>query len=265
MRIISNRTLLLIMVSAGLTGGITAYDRPPQATCPETIKVFAAAGTSAAMQRIAALYSQQNGVQVQLNLASSAVLARQIELDADWDVFISANKQWMDYVVEHKSLKAETVVKLLRDRLALVVPVDADNRTFAPDNPSFAQNFKGHLAIGNPASVPAGIYAKQALEKLGWWQYLDSKTVPAVDVAAALRYVETGQCQAGIVYLSGVKKSSKVKILYVFDESLHNSIYFLAVADAASEQGRLFLQFLSTSAGAADIFTDCGFQPVAKK
>ncbi|MEJ5259487.1 MAG: molybdate ABC transporter substrate-binding protein [Anaerohalosphaeraceae bacterium] len=237
-------------------------NQKPQVPESKPIFVFAASGTAAAVQRIAALYSQENHVQIQLNLASSAVLARQIEAGADWDVFISANRQWMDYVIERKSLKAAEVVKVLKDRLALIVPADSGNMPFAAGNPSFAQHFQGLLAIGDPVTVPAGVYAKQALEKMGWWQSLSSRMVLTVDTAAILRYVETKQCQAGIVYLSSAKMSSRVLCVSVFDESLHDPIYFFATANVSSERGRLFLQYLTTSARAAEIFTACGFQPV---
>jgi molybdate transport system substrate-binding protein len=83
-----------------------------------------------------------------------------------------------------------------------------------------------------------------------------------VDVSAALKYVETGQCRAGIVYLSGTKKSSKVKVLHVFDESLHDPIYFNAVADTGSQQGQSFLNFLSASEEASRIFKNNGFEIV---
>ncbi len=233
---------------------------------PKSIVVFAAAGTTAAMQDIAVIYEQQHGVKVQLNLASSAVLAKQIEAGADWDVFISANRQWMNYVLEHKSLDANSVVNLLKDQLALIVPADTNDTVFSIDNPSFAINFKGQLSLGDPNSVPAGIYAKQTLEKLGWWQYLSNKVIPAVDVVAAQRYVEAGQCQAGIVYLSGVKKSSKAKILHIFDETLHDPIYFIGIANNGCDQGKLFLDFLTNSAGAVESFKRHGFEiPIPSK
>jgi len=227
---------------------------------PKSIVVFAAAGTTAAMQDIASLYERQRGIKVQLNLASSAVLAKQIEAGADWDVFISANRQWMNYVLEHKSLDANSVVNLLKDQLALIVPADTNDTIFSIDSPSFAINFKGQLSLGDPTSVPAGIYAKQTLEKLGWWQYLSDKVIPAGDVVAAQRYVEAGQCQAGIVYLSGVKNSSKVKILHIFDETLHDPIYFIAVTNNGCDQGKLFLDFLTSSAEAAESFKHHGFE-----
>jgi molybdate transport system substrate-binding protein len=226
------------------------------------IVVFAAAATTAAMQDIAAMYEKQNGVKVQLNLASSATLAKQITAGADWDVFISANRQWMDYVVKHTSISADCTVNLLKDRLALIVPSDANTIVFSVKDSAFAKSFQGQLSLGDPASVPAGIYARQALEKLGWWNDLSDNVIPAVDVAAAQRYVETGQCQAGIVYLSGVKNSPKVKILHIFAPTLHDPIYFVDVAKPVSDGGKKFLEFLDNSTEAARIFKQHGFETV---
>ena len=97
----------------------------------KSVVVFAAAGTTAAIQDIAAVYEQQHGVKVQLNLTSSAILAEQIEAGADWDVFISANRQWMNYVIEYKSVDTNSVVNILKDRLALVVPADTNDIAFS--------------------------------------------------------------------------------------------------------------------------------------
>lgn len=227
------------------------------------ILVFAAAGTAAPMQELAELYDKQNNTKIQLNLASSATLAKQITAGADWDVFISANRQWMDSVLEQSSLNPDGVVNLLKDRLALVVPADGKSFAFSTVDNSFATHFEGHLALGDPASVPAGIYAKQALEKLGWWQDLSDNVIPAVDVAAARRYVESGQCQAGIVYLSAVKDSPKLKLIHVFDEALHDPIYFIAIANTNSERGKQFLDFLAASAQAGESFEQHGFEIVA--
>ncbi len=258
----------LITVVAAVIGAqfLSASRTPGLAAGPEqpvpAILVFAAAGTAAPMQELAELYDRQNNTKTQLNLASSATLAKQITAGAEWDVFISANLQWMDYVLEESSLNPDTVVNLLKDRLTLVAPADGEPFAFSIEDNSFATHFKGHLALGDPASVPAGIYARKALEKLGWWQDLSDNIIPAVDVAAARRYVESGQCQAGIVYLSGVKDSSKLKLIHIFDEALHDPIYFVAVANSNSRQGKLFLDFLAASPQAAKSFEHHGFEIV---
>ncbi len=252
---------LLVIAAAVVLRSISISKEHQVPLTAKPIIVFAAAGTTAAMHDIAAIYKQQNGIPIQLNLASSAILAKQITAGADWDVFISANRQWMDSVVKQSSIPGDSVVNLLKDKLALIVPADA-NTPFSIDDALFAQHFQGQFSLGDPANIPVGIYAKQALEKLGWWNDLSDNVITAVDVAAAQRYVETGQCQAGIVYLSGVRHSSKVKILHIVDQILHDPICFSAVAYPVSDGGKKFLEFLMDSADAAEIFKRHGFETV---
>ncbi len=229
----------------------------------QSILVFAAMGAAAPMQELAEIYDRQHYTKIQLNLASSATLAKQIIAGADWDVFISANRQWMDAVIEQSSLNPDGVVNLLQDRLALVRPADGEPFAFSAVNHSFAICFKGHLAMGDPASVSAGFYAKQALEKLDWWRHLSDNIIPAVDVAAVQHYVESGQCQAGIVFLSAVKNSPKLKLIHVFDQALYDPIYFVALANPDSKQGKQFLDFLAASAQAVKSFEQHGFTVVS--
>lgn len=257
--------IAVIAAAAGLrfSGFFHASDSTMKSNqSSQPILVFAAAGTAAPMQELAELYDRHNSTKIQLNLASSATLAKQISAGADWDVFISANRQWMDSVLEQSSQNPDAIVNLLKDRLTLVIPADGEPFAFSIEDNSFAAHFEGHLALGDPASVPAGIYARQALQKLGWWQDLSDNVIPAVDVAAARRYVESGQCRAGIVYLSAVKDSPKLKLIHVFDEALHDPIYFVAAANSNSRQGKQFLDFLAASAQAAKCFEHHGFAAV---
>lgn len=231
------------------------HDTKPQpVVLSEKIVVFAAAGLTQAMQDCTQSFQKQTGCQVELNLASSAVLSRQIAAGARWDVYLSANRQWMEYMLEQTQQEGDGVVELTADRLALVTPA---GRTvdFCADE-QFARTFAGRLAVGDPQSVPVGIYAKQAFENLGWWDDLADNLVPAVNVSAAQRYVETGECEMGIVYLSGAKMSSKVNVVHIFEELLHEPIRFSAVAERGSESGRQFLEFLTRS---PEIFIRNGF------
>jgi molybdate transport system substrate-binding protein len=257
--------VILIALTAGAflfqqsrrTGDLHAEPGPQS-----RVVVFAAAGLTLALQDCAAIYEQQTGCKVELNLASSAVLARQIEAGADWDAYVSANRQWMDYLLEKTGQSPETVTALAADRLALVSPADAEPVTVEISSGAFAKNFTGRLALGDPQSVPVGIYAKQTLEKLGWWDDLSDNVIPAVNVSAAQRYVEAGQCELGIIYLSGAKMSSKVNVIHVFEESLHEPIRFLAAAKDGSALGREFLEFLTRSPQAAEEFARNGFEAV---
>ncbi len=223
------------------------------------LTVFVAAATYPAMQKIADNYKAITQIEVVLNAGSSATLARQITAGADWAVYISANRLWMNEVINKLSLKPDSQVCLLKDSLVLAVPADSPLTSDDINNTDFAINFNGYLALGDPASVPAGIYAKQALESMQWWQYLNDNVVPAIDVAAAARYIETNQCQAGIVYNSVVHNSQKVKIIHKFSENLHKPIEFMAIAKPDNQDAIDFLNYIQKGSN-REIFRNFGFQ-----
>ena len=119
--------------------------------------------------------------------------------------------------------------------------------------------FTGRIAIGDPEHVPGGRYAQQALESLGWWDELQPRIVSAVDVRAAVRYVEQGAVDAAIVYATDVRGSGKVIIVCTLAVDLHEPIvYPIAVTATGGETGAGFLEFLRGPEAAA-IFQDAGF------
>ena len=124
----------------------------------------------------------------------------------------------------------------------------------------FASAFPGRLALGDPDHVPAGQYARQALEALGWWPALKSRIAPAPDVRAALVYVERGECAAGLVYATDAAQSDRVITLATVPDSLHRPIVYPAaiVKGRASAQTRNLLAFFSSDT-AASIFRKHGF------
>ena len=122
---------------------------------------------------------------------------------------LSADRKWADYLA-----KKDQVVRqqdLLGNRLVIVVPADSKTEVKKPED-LLAANIE-HLALGEPQSVPAGIYAKQALTKLGLWDQLKAKVVSAADVRRALGYVETGSAEAGIVYATDAAVSKNVRVV----------------------------------------------------
>ncbi|MFJ5427157.1 molybdate ABC transporter substrate-binding protein, partial [Enterobacter sp. CER55] len=148
------------------------------------ITVFAAASLTNALQDIAAAYKKEKNVDVVSSFASSSTLARQIEAGAPADLFISADQKWMDYAAEKKSIDPATRETLLGNSLVVVAPkasAQADITINKETNWMSLLN-GGRLAVGDPEHVPAGIYAKEALQKLGAWETLSPKLAPAEDV-----------------------------------------------------------------------------------
>ena len=226
------------------------------------VSVFAAASLTDAMRDVDRLWQAAGHPPLQCSFASSSTLARQIEQGAPAQVFASADEQWADWLDQRKLLAPGTRQDLLTNRLVLVMAKSSVRPvTIAPGlDLSSVLGPDGRLAVGDPAHVPAGIYAKQALTNLGLWPQAESRLAPAEDVRGALLLVERGEAPAGIVYATDAAVSSGVAIAGVFPEESHPPITypFALVEGADTPQARAFLAFL-TGPQARDAFRRRGF------
>ena len=198
------------------------------------VTVFAAASLTNAMQDIATAYKKEKNVEVVSSFASSSTLARQIEAGAPADLFISADQKWMDYAAEKKSIESASRETLLGNSLVVVAPKSSAQGNVAIDASTDWKSLLkgGRLAVGDPDHVPAGIYAKEALQKLGAWETLSPKLAPAEDVRGALALVERSEAPLGIVYGSDAVASKGVKVVGTFPEDSHKKVeYPLAIVD----------------------------------
>lgn len=198
------------------------------------ITVFAAASLTNAMQDIAKEYKKEKNVEVVSSFASSSTLARQIEAGAPADLFISADQKWMDYAVDKKAIDTSSRETLLGNSLVVVAPKASklDKVTIDAKTDWTRLLDGGRLAVGDPDHVPAGIYAKEALQKLGAWETLSPKLAPAEDVRGALALVERNEAPLGIVYGSDAVASKGVKVVGTFPENSHQKVeYPLAIID----------------------------------
>ena len=217
--------------------------------------VFAAASLNSALSELATHYEG-----MRLSVASSSTLAKQIAAGAPADIYFSANAEWMDYLQAHQHIERDTRVDLLGNALVVIAPKEAPFTVLLARDFDFAGAFAGRLALGDPDHVPAGQYARQALEALGWWPVLKSRLTPAPDVRAALVYVERGECAAGLVYATDAAQSDRVITLATVPDSLHRPIVYPAaiVKGRASAKVHDLLAFFSSKA-AASIFRKHGF------
>jgi len=192
------------------------------------ITVFAAASLTNAMQDIATQYQKGKTVEIASSFASSSTLARQIEAGAPADLFISADQKWMDYAVSKDAIKTDTRETLLGNSLVVVAPKASKIGDVAINaKTDWASLLKGgRLAVGDPDHVPAGIYAKEALQKLGAWDTLSPKLAPAEDVRGALALVERDEAPLGIVYGSDAVASKGVKVVGTFPEDSHKKVEY---------------------------------------
>ncbi len=230
----------------------------PFAPAAAEVTVFAAASLTAAAAEV---FEGEAGTEVSLSFAASSVLARQIDAGAPADLFLSANRAWMDFLEQRGRIDTATRVDLLANRLAVVAPAGSglDSVEIAGDF-DFPGSFSGRLALGDPDHVPAGMYAKQALVGLGWWSRLEPRLAPAPDARAALVFVERGACSAGIVYTTDAAASDRVEVAAEIPDSLHEPILYPAavVAGRDSPQVRAAMARMLSPA-AARIFRRHGF------
>jgi molybdate transport system substrate-binding protein len=211
------------------------------------------------LAEIKPLYQQsQTKVNISYNFGSSGALQQQIEQGAPADIFISAAKKQVDALEQKGLVVAGTRNIIAKNRLVLVVPKNVVGIT------SF-YNLKDSnvkkIAIGEPRSVPAGQYGQQVLEKLKIWSEIKSKLVFANNVRQVLASVESGNADAGLVYITDAKISNQVKVVVTADEKYHSAIIYPLVVikrsknvDAAKE----FSQFLSSDKSKA-VFKKYGF------
>lgn len=255
MSVITTRWGLAAVLSVSFAG---------HAVAAEKITVFAAASLTNALQEIATQYQEKSGVEVVSSFASSSTLARQIEQGAPADLFISADQQWMDDAVAKKSMIDDTRFTLLGNDLVLVAPRSASAQAVTiGEKTDWKSLLKGErLAVGDPDHVPAGIYAKEALQKLGAWDTLSPVMARANNVRAALALVERNETPYGIVYGSDAVASSKVQVVGTFPESSHKAVEY-PMAIVKDHNGKAVSAFYDYLKGpeAAAVFKHYGFTP----
>lgn len=255
----------MLCLLLGLVGGVSCQaGQPPGAPAPSPIqlRVAAAASLTDVLQAVQTRYeASQSAIAIQYNFASSGTLQQQIEQGAAGDLFISAAAKQMDQLQAKGLIVPETRQDLLTNQLVLIVPKPAIAPVASLQDLTTSKATR--IALGDPKSVPAGQYATAALTKLGLWEQIKPKTVFATNVRQVLQFVEAGNADAGIVYLTDAKQSQSVKIVEVISDTLHPPItYPIAVLSNSpnQEQAKTFIQFL-LSRPAEQIFIQYGFTP----
>jgi molybdate transport system substrate-binding protein len=224
------------------------------------VTVSAAASLTDVLQQIAAVYESRTGERVILNLSASNTLARQIAAGARVDAFISADEAQMDAVTAQ--IVAGSRKDILSNQLAIAVPDDRP-RVFSSAR-DLAQPAIRRVAIGDPAAVPAGVYAKQYLERIGLWTTLAAKLVPAGSVRLALAAVENGAADAAIVYRTDIRTARRAREAFVvpIDEGPRIRYPAAIMAGGLNREGaKRFLDFLDTLE-AIVLFKRAGFVPL---
>jgi molybdate transport system substrate-binding protein len=225
------------------------------------ITVYAAASLSNALTEIAKRFERDQGVAVKLSFAASSALAKQIEQGAPADVYASADLKWMDYLDGKGKIDHDSRKNLLGNTLVLIAPAGAGFPVTMAKDFDFAAAFAGKLCTGVPEAVPVGMYAKEALVHLGWWEKMQYRVVGAEDVRAALNLVERGECEAGIVYATDAQQSRKIEKIASFPAATHGPIVYPFALVTQSGEAKAFLRYLENPAAQA-VFSAHGFKPL---
>jgi molybdate transport system substrate-binding protein len=246
---LSRRLFLALSIAAALIGV-----RGVSAEAPVT--VFAAASLKSALDDIAATYPAP----VQISYGGSSTLARQIQYGAPADLFISANTDWMDVLERDGLITTGTRHTLLTNRLVLIAgPTVTDDLIVAPGFDLAGALGQDRLAMALVDAVPAGLYGRAALQRLGVWDAIAPKVAQADNVRAALMLVAVGEAPYGIVYATDAAAAPEVRIVGTFPADSHAPIrYPAARVKGAGEAAQAFLDYLG-SAPASDIFRKHGF------
>lgn len=241
---------------------LTLCGLPARAAVPQRLTVFAAASLQESLDAAAKLWTGRSGQPVVVSYAGSSALARQIEQGAPADVFVSADLAWMDHLQERGLIDPATRSLLARNRLVLVAPSSsAAAVSLRAGELRAALGTDGRLALAQTAGVPAGRYARQALQSLGLWNEVRDRLAESDNVRAALAYVARGEAPLGIVYATDAQAEAKVRVLARIPPEHHETIVYpmarVASADAAHADG--FLHFLAGPEARA-VFARAGFE-----
>lgn len=234
---------------------------PGPAPSTPPVLVSAAVSLTEALSECGAAFTAATGIPLQLNFGASNVLARQIVRGAPVDVFVSADEAQMEYAAGAGAIEPDSLVVIASNELVIVVTGRDAPRWSSPMrllDPSIKS-----LAIGDPAAVPAGVYARQWLERIGLWDRVQPRLVPAASVRGALSAVSSGAADAGIVYRTDVPSVSGTRVvLSVTGEAAPIILYPAAMVRHSrnAATARRFLAFLR-GAAAQRILAQRGFGP----
>lgn len=253
------RARIGLLLAATFLAALCAVAPPAHAA---DVRVYAAASLKNALDDAGAAYLKATGVKVVPVYDASGTLAKQIENGAPADLFISADLAWMDYLQGKALIRADSRINLLGNRLVLIAPAGgAAHVDLKPGVHLAALLGDGRLALGDPASVPAGAYARAALQWLGDWATLQPRLAPTANVRAALALVSRGEAPLGIVYETDVAADKGVRIAGIFPAESHPPIvYPIALTASTTKPAAGRYRAWLASPAAAPFFERQGFR-----
>jgi molybdate transport system substrate-binding protein len=232
--------------------GCAREDAMPPAS--EPITVFAAASLTDVVEELGRQFEAAHGARVVASVGPSSDLARQIAAGAPADVFLSASPEWTAFLAEQTTLAAPPQA-LASNRLVVLGPPGS-----APISaPSDLLRFE-RIAVADPSHVPAGQYAREALEAEGLWAQVEPRLVPTLDVRAAVATLQRGAADAALAYASDTLAAPALAVLLDWPDASHPDVRLEGAA--VTERGRAFLAFATAPAQQA-VWRRYGFRPAA--
>ena len=231
----------------------------PMTAHADEILVSAAASLAEVLKEISNGYRSKSKHTVRFNFGPSSGLARQIEEGAPADIFFSADLPQMDTLDRNGRLEPGTRKNLLSNQLVIIVPADSKLAMASPKD--LLKSVVKRIALGEPSSVPVGVYSSKYLADEGLWNQVKAKIVPAQDVRATLAAVESGNVEAGFVYKTDAAVSKKVKVAFqVPIEKGPKIVYPIAIVKESKRKdaARNFMSYI-VSPAAKETFKKYGF------
>lgn len=213
------------------------------------LTVSAAASLTDAFKAVKTAFEAANpGTTVITNFASSGALLRQIESGAPVDVFASADQKTMDQAAAKNLLAPGSRADFVQNGLVLIQPIDA--KLALKGLADLTQSGVKRIAIGNPETVPAGRYAREALTTAKLWEALSAKLVPSESVRQTLDYVARGEAEAGFVFSTDAKiAGSKVRVVCDAPTTTRIAYPIAVVAGTKNPKAKAFVDFVLSPAG----------------
>lgn len=251
------KILLVVMLSALLLAGCSNNENMDQQVA---LTVGAAASLQGVLDEMGQEFAKNNSdIVVQFTYSSSGILQQQIEQGSPIDVYISAGKKQMDILDSNGYILAGSRSDLVYNEVVLVVPGQS-NSTLTSFGELTNDNVK-KIALGNPATVPAGQYGQEVLEFYSLYDTIEGKIVLAEDVRQALAMVGTGNADAGLVYLTDAQSNPQVRIVDLASQESHSPIvYSIGIINSTEKQdaAKRWVEYCLSADGQA-VFAEYGF------
>ncbi|MCC5516640.1 molybdate ABC transporter substrate-binding protein [Vibrio splendidus] len=246
----------VILLTIALTSALSSS----HLLAAEKLRVYAASSMTNAVNLLVEEFEKDHSVDVIPVYASTSSLVRQIERGAPADIFISANEKWMTHLVDHQLVSSDNVTNLCENELVLISPKETPISLDLSNDDQWAKLLTNErLAVGNTMSVPAGIYAKEALKTLGVWDDVKTRLAPSNNVRMALALVERSEAKLGIVYKTDALLSKEVNLVSTFPSNLHTPIRYPVAKLSDKVVAEEFYTFLN-SEKAKDTLNSFGFE-----